>query len=79
MNNLSYLKASSRNRDGGSTSRQDLVDSSRKILFTNISIMGKNKEAEVFKSDLLQETERVREARFQFDLDTERFKSYKRE
>lgn len=72
---LSYLKCN----DQGSSSRRELVDSSRKMLFTNISIMEKKKEAEVFKSDLISETERVREARFQFDLDTERFKSFKKD
>lgn len=41
-----------------------MIDSSRKLLFTNISIMEKRKEAEVFRSDLIAETERVREARF---------------
>jgi hypothetical protein len=41
--------------------------------------MEKKKEAEIFKTDLISETERVREARFQFDLDSERFESFKRE
>jgi ferritin-like metal-binding protein YciE len=69
IDKLSYMKSQ---RDG-SSSRRELVDSSRKILFTNIQIMEKKKEAEVIKGDLISETERVREARFQFDLDTERF------
>jgi hypothetical protein len=41
--------------------------------------MEKKKEAEVIKSDLIAELERVKEARFQFDLDTERFKSFRRD
>lgn len=41
--------------------------------------MEKEKESEVLKSDLISETERVREARYQFDLDTERFKSFKKD
>jgi hypothetical protein len=76
VDHITYLKSQ---RDGGSSSRRELVDSSRKILFTNISIMEKKKEAEVIKGDLIAELERVKEARFQFDLDTERFKSFKRD
>lgn len=36
---LSYLKTLG--RDGGSSSRRELIDSSRKLLFTNIQIMDK--------------------------------------
>lgn len=66
-------------RDAGSSSRRELVDSSRKLLFANISILEKQKESEVFRGDLLAETERVRDARMNFDLDTERYQSFKRE
>ncbi len=69
---LSYLKISA-NDQGGSSSRRELIDSSRKILFTNIQIMEKKKESELFHSDMLSETERVRDAKFHFELDTERF------
>lgn len=41
--------------------------------------MEKEKESEVLKSDLITETERVREAKYQFDLDTERFNTFKKE
>jgi hypothetical protein len=47
--NTSYMKTQ---RDGSST-RRELIDSSRKLLFTNISIMNKNNEAEVIRGDLL--------------------------
>ncbi len=41
--------------------------------------MEKKKESEVFKSDLLAETEKVRDAKFHFDLDTERFMQFTKE
>jgi len=41
--------------------------------------MEKKRESEVFKSDLLAETERVRDAKFHFELDTERFLEFKKE
>lgn len=41
--------------------------------------MEKKRESEVFKSDLLAETERVRDAKFHFDLDTERFMQFTKE
>jgi hypothetical protein len=41
--------------------------------------MEKKKEAEIFKSDILTETERVRDAKFHFELDTERFMQFKKE
>jgi hypothetical protein len=43
---LSYLKVSAREGGGGSSSRRELIDSSRKILFTNISILEKKTYAE---------------------------------
>ena len=42
---LSYLKA----REGSSSSRKELIETSRKLLFTKIAIMDKNYEAESFK------------------------------
>lgn len=70
-NQMTYLQVMG--RDAGSSSRRELVDSSRKLLFANISILEKQKESEVFRGDLLAETERVRDARINFDLDTERY------
>ena len=68
---MTYLQVMG--RDAGSSSRRELVDSSRKLLFANISILEKQKESEVFRGDLLAETERVRDARINFDLNTERY------
>ena len=70
-NQMTYLQVMG--RDAGSSSRRELVDSSRKLLFANISILEKQKESEVFRGDLLAETERVRDARINFDLNTERY------
>lgn len=41
--------------------------------------MEKQKESEVFKGDLIAETERVRDAKMNFELDTERYQSFKKE
>jgi predicted RNase H-like nuclease (RuvC/YqgF family) len=75
-NQLSYLNTQ---RDRSNSSRRELIESSRKILFTNISILEKKREAEVIKGDLLAEAERVRAAKFHFELDTDRYENFVRD
>jgi len=52
------------------------VESSRKILFTNINILEKKREAEGIRADLISEMEKVRDAKFHFELDTDRYENF---
>ena len=61
------------------SSRQDFIDSSRKILFTNISILEKKREAETIRADSLADASRVRDARWHFELDTDRYENFQRD
>ena len=60
------------------TSRSSVVHSSRKILFTNVSIMEKELAGESFREELLGEAEKVKEARWQFEVDKERYEEFRR-
>jgi hypothetical protein len=74
---LTYLNTQREGNGRSNSSRRELIDSSRKILFTNINILEKKREAEAIHGDLLAEVERVREAKHLFEIDTDRYIMYK--
>ena len=71
---LSYL-----NTQRSHSSRQEFIDSSRKILFTNISILEKKREAETIRADALADAFRVKDAKFHFEVDTDRYENFQRD